>query len=72
VALYGFGMTRKTKNAAFLGAAVFSTLYIYFSNLGGVKWTFAEKYIYWGSSDLRENGTIWGLDKISGILGSKG
>jgi len=58
------------KKAA-LAAALISTLYFYFINLGGARWTFSRKHFPNGDSKLGEISCVWGLDKNSGIHRSK-
>src|SRR5579863_1176765 len=56
-----------TKNAAPDRPRFFFTLYFYFINSAGVKWTFAEKYISHWRNSLRRNVIVRGLDKNLGF-----
>jgi hypothetical protein len=44
-------------------AAWLFSLYFYFINLAGVKWTFLGKYIWLGELGLGGMGVVWGLDR---------
>jgi hypothetical protein len=40
------------------------SLYIYFINLDGGKWTFCELYIRFAGKGMGGSGCFWGIDKI--------
>ena len=43
------------------------SLYIYFINLGGAKWTFPQLYIRFAGKGMEGIGRFWGIDKILGF-----
>ena len=78
VGLLPIDSAQNTKGASLEGCALVPfgnfTLYIYFINLGGVKWTFCRLYICFAGKGMRGIGWVWGIDKnlsFSG-LGTRG